>query len=122
MIQFFASAIAVLSYSLNAYQIPASSRNSRGTPLVQLLPISHEEKITSFVSVSEFTEDDYLIMLTRKGFIKKTVLSAFSNIRANGLIAISLVEEDELRWVRLARAEDSIMVGSRGWKIDPFPG
>ena len=107
-------------YSLNAYQIPASSRNSRGTPLVQLLPISHEEKITSFVSVSEFTEDDYLIMLTRKGFIKKTVLSAFSNIRANGLIAISLVEEDELRWVRLARAEDSIMVGSRGGKSIHF--
>ena len=107
-------------YSLNAYQIPASSRNSRGTPLVQLLPISHEEKITSFVSVSEFTEDDYLIMLTRKGFIKKTVVSAFSNIRANGLIAISLVEEDELRWVRLARAEDSIMVGSRGGKSIHF--
>ena len=107
-------------YSLNAYQIPASSRNSRGTPLVQLLPISHEEKITSFVAVSEFTEDDYLIMLTRKGFIKKTVVSAFSNIRANGLIAISLVEEDELRWVRLARAEDSIIVGSRAGKSIHF--
>ena len=107
-------------YSLNAYQIPASSRNSRGTPLVQLLPISHEEKITSFVAVSEFTEDDYLIMLTRKGFIKKTVVSAFRNIRANGLIAISLVEEDELRWVRLARTEDSIMVGSRGGKSIHF--
>jgi DNA gyrase subunit A len=101
-------------YSLGAYQIPAASRNARGTPLVQMLPISQAEKITSLVSVTEFTEDDYLIMLTRQGYIKKTALSAFSSIRANGLIAISLAEGDELRWVRLARAEDSIIIGSQG--------
>ena len=101
-------------YSLSAYQITAASRNARGTPLVQMLPISQEEKITSLLSVREFTEDNYLIMLTRAGSIKKTALSAFSNIRANGLIAISLAEGDELRWVRLAREEDSIIIGSRG--------
>ncbi len=102
-----------ISYCLKAYQIPAGSRTSRGTPIVQMLPISHEEKITSIVSVTEFTDDEYLVMLTQKGFIKKTQLSAFSNIRANGLIAISLEEGDQLRWVRLARREDSIMIGSR---------
>ncbi|MCU0527432.1 MAG: DNA gyrase subunit A [Elainella sp. Prado103] len=102
-----------ISYCLKAYQIPTGSRTSRGTPIVQMLPISHEEKITSIVSVTEFKDDEYLVMLTQKGFIKKTQLSAFSNIRANGLIAISLEEGDQLRWVRLARREDSIMIGSR---------
>lgn len=99
-------------YSLRAYQIPAASRTARGVPIVQMLPIPHNEKITSVVPVSEFTDDVYLVMLTRKGYIKKTVLDAFSNIRANGLIAISLGEGDQLRWVRLCRAEDSIVVGS----------
>lgn len=99
-------------YSLKAYQIPTGSRTSRGTPIVQLLPIPHNEKITSAIPVSEFTDDEYLVMLTNKGFIKKTALSAFSNIRSNGLIAISLEENDQLRWVRLARVEDSIIIGS----------
>jgi DNA gyrase subunit A len=100
-------------YSIPAYQLPAASRTARGTPLLQMLPISQEDKITSVVAVREFTENDYLIMLTQKGNIKKTALSAFSNIRANGLIAISLEEGDQLRWVRLAKEEDSILIGSR---------
>ncbi|MCT7952770.1 DNA gyrase subunit A [Ancylothrix sp. C2] len=100
-------------YSISAYQIPTGSRTARGTAIVQMLPIPVTEKITSMVAVSQFSEDEYLIMLTKAGFIKKTVLSAFSNIRANGLIAISLEEGDQLRWVRLARAEDSIIIGTR---------
>ena len=100
-------------YCLRAYQIPIASRTSRGVPIVQMLPIPHVEKITSIVPVSEFSSDEYLVMLTQKGFIKKTELAAFSNIRANGLIAISLEEGDQLRWVRRARAEDSIIIGSR---------
>ncbi|NJO43494.1 MAG: DNA gyrase subunit A [Cyanobacteria bacterium CRU_2_1] len=102
-----------ISYCLKAYQIPTGSRTARGTPIVQMLPISHEERITSIVPVTEFTDNEYLVMLTQKGYIKKTELSAFSNIRANGLIAISLEESDQLRWVRLARAEDSVIIGSR---------
>jgi DNA gyrase subunit A len=100
-------------YSLNAYQIPIASRTARGIPIVQMLPIPKDEKITSLVAVSEFDDDTYFIMLTRQGYIKKTALSAFSNIRANGLIAISLVEGDQLRWVRIAKAEDSIIIGSQ---------
>jgi DNA gyrase subunit A len=102
-----------VAYCLRAYQIPTASRTSRGVPIVQMLPIPRNEKITSIVPVSEFSEDEYLIMLTCGGFIKKTALAAFSNIRANGLIAISLEEGDQLRWVRRARAEDSIIIGSR---------
>jgi DNA gyrase subunit A len=100
-------------YCIRAYQIPTASRTSRGVPIVQMLPIPHAEKITSIVPVSEFSSDEYLVMLTQKGYIKKTELAAFSNIRANGLIAISLEEGDQLRWVRRARAEDSIIIGSR---------
>jgi DNA gyrase subunit A len=107
-------------YSVRAYQIPMGSRTSRGTPIVQLLPIPHEEKITSIVSVSEFSEDEFLVMLTTKGYIKKTALAAFSNIRTNGLIAISLEEADQLRWVRLARPEDTILIGSRLGKAIHF--
>ncbi|HIK15240.1 MAG TPA: DNA gyrase subunit A [Leptolyngbyaceae cyanobacterium M33_DOE_097] len=99
-------------YCLRAYQIPVGSRTSRGTPIVQLLPIPVNEKITSIIPVTEFTEDEYLVMLTRNGYIKKTALAAFGNIRSNGLIAISLEEGDQLRWVRRAREQDTILIGS----------
>jgi DNA gyrase subunit A len=100
-------------YCLRTYQIPEGSRTSRGTPIVQMLPIPKEEKITSIVPVDEFSSDEYLVMLTKGGNIKKTELAAFSNIRANGLIAISLEEGDQLRWVRRAKVEDSVIIGSR---------
>jgi len=101
-----------VAYSLRAYQLPEGSRTSQGVPIVQMLPIPKEERITSVIAVEEFTDDEYLVMLTQGGYVKKTALSAFSNIRANGLIAISLEEGDELRWVRLARTSDSILIGS----------
>ncbi|MGL6283251.1 MAG: DNA gyrase C-terminal beta-propeller domain-containing protein, partial [Microcoleaceae cyanobacterium] len=100
-------------YSISAYQIPIGSRTARGMPVVQMLPIPREEKITSIIAVAEFSKDEYLVMLTKGGFIKKTQLSAFANIRANGLIAISLGDNDELRWVRQAKVDDSIIIGSR---------
>ncbi|MFH7241431.1 MAG: DNA gyrase subunit A [Spirulina sp.] len=102
-----------VAYSMRAYQVPEGSRAARGVPIVQMLPIPKEEVITSVLAVREFTDEDYLVMLTRGGFVKKTALSAFSNIRANGLIAISLEEGDHLRWVRLARSTDSLLIGSR---------
>uniref|UniRef100_UPI00286A73DE DNA gyrase subunit A n=1 Tax=Chamaesiphon sp. VAR_48_metabat_135_sub TaxID=2964699 RepID=UPI00286A73DE len=100
-------------YTVKAYQIPVSSRTARGTALMGILPIPREEKITSVVPVSEFSDDEYLIMLTQKGFIKKTALSAFASVRANGLIAISLEESDKLRWVRRAKESDSAIIGTR---------
>jgi DNA gyrase subunit A len=100
-------------YTVKAYQIPVASRTARGMPIVQMLPIPREEKITSVVPVSEFLDNEYLIMLTQKGFIKKTALSAFASVRANGLIAISLEENDKLRWVRRAKDSDSAIIGTR---------
>jgi DNA gyrase subunit A len=99
-------------YALKAYQIPTCSRTARGTPMVQLINISNNEKITSVVGVSEFRDDVYLVMLTQQGYIKKTSLAKFGNIRSNGIIAIVLEEADQLRWVRLSTANDSIIIGS----------
>ncbi len=99
-------------YSVPAYRVPICSRTAKGTPIVQLLPIPREEAITSLVSVSAFDDDVQLLMLTSGGYVKRTRLSAFSNIRSNGLIAISLEDGDDLRWVRLALPGDSVLIGS----------
>ena len=100
-------------YALPAYRVPICSRTAKGTPVVQLLPIPREEAITSLLAVTDFDDSMQLVMLTSGGYIKRTNLSAFANIRANGLIAISLEEGDALSWVRLARPGDSVLIGSR---------
>jgi DNA gyrase subunit A len=100
-------------YTVPAYRVPICSRAAKGTPIVQMLPIPREEQITSLLSVSEFAEDAVLLMLTSGGYVKRTRLSAFANIRSNGLIAIDLVEADALTWVRLAQPGDSVLIGSR---------
>jgi len=102
-----------VSYALPAYRVPLSSRTAKGTPSVQLLPIPREEKITSLLSVESFENDNYLLMLTSGGFIKRTPLSAFAKIRSNGLIAISLEEGDALTWVRASSEGDSVLIGSK---------
>jgi DNA gyrase subunit A len=99
-------------YSLPAYRVPVSSRAAKGTPVVQLLPIPREEAITSLLAVSDFEDSMQLVMLTSGGYIKRTTLSAFANIRSNGLIAISLEDGDALSWVRLALHGDSVLIGS----------
>ena len=101
-----------VAYALPAYRVPFSSRTAKGTPSVQLLPIPREEKITSLLSVESFDNENFLLMLTKGGFIKRTPLSAFSKIRSNGLIAISLEEGDALTWVRLSSEGDSVLIGS----------
>ena len=100
-------------YTLPAYRVPQCSRAAKGTPVVQLLPIPREEAITSLISVTSFDDDNHLLMLTTGGFIKRTPVSAFSKIRANGLISINREEGDALRWVRLAASGDSVLIGSR---------
>jgi DNA gyrase subunit A len=99
-------------YAVPAYRVPVGSRGAKGTPVVQLLPIPREEQITSLVAVSAFDDDVQLLMLTSGGYIKRTRLSAFANIRSNGLIAISLEDGDALRWARLALPGDSVLIGS----------
>lgn len=100
-------------YRLKAYEVPEGSRTSKGMNIVNLLPIEGEEKITAMIRVSEFEEDKYLCMVTRQGIIKRTSLCAYDTARKGGIIAITLDEGDELRWVRLTGGEDELIVATR---------
>ncbi|CAI0442294.1 unnamed protein product [Linum tenue] len=100
-------------YSSRAYKIPECTRSAAGTPLVQILSLSEGERITSIIPVSEFTEDQYLLMLTVNGYIKKVSLNVFSAIRSTGIIAIQLVPGDELRWVRCCTNDDLVAMASQ---------
>lgn len=90
-------------YSLNVYDFPEGSRQSKGLPIINILPIEQGEKITAVVPVKEFSHDTNLIMLTQNGFIKRIELDNFANIRRNGIIAIGLEEGDTLNWVNVAK-------------------
>ncbi|MBR1616709.1 DNA gyrase subunit A [bacterium] len=110
-----------LVYSLSVYDFPEGSRQSKGLPIVNVLPISQDESITAIVPVSEFKADMNLIMLTKKGYIKRISLDNFTSIRKNGLIAIGLEENDTLNWVKLARSNDEIIIGTSCGMAIRFP-
>lgn len=104
-------------YSARAYKIPECSRAAAGTPLVQILSLSDGERVTSIVPVKEFSEDQFLLMLTTNGYIKKVSLNSFSSIRSTGIIAIQLVPGDELKWVRLCSNEDLVAMASQNGMV-----
>ena len=106
-------------YSLNVYDFPEGGRQAKGLPIVNVLPFEQGEKITAVVPVSTFSHDLNLLMLTKKGYIKRIELDNFSNIRRNGIIAIGLEEDDELCWVKLAK--DEILVGTSCGMAIRFP-
>ena len=100
-------------YRLKCYEIPEGSRTSKGMNIVNLLPLSGDEKVTSMIRVPEFDEESYLVMVTRKGTIKRTELSAFDTARKGGLIALTLEDGDELAWVRVTNGSDELLVATR---------
>ncbi|XP_052145954.1 probable DNA gyrase subunit A, chloroplastic/mitochondrial isoform X1 [Oryza glaberrima] len=104
-------------YSARAYKIPECTRAATGTPLVQLLSLSDGERITSIVPVNEFGEDQYLVMLTVNGYIKKVPLNAFSAIRTSGIISIQLAPGDELKWVRRCGDDDLVALASQNGMV-----
>jgi DNA gyrase subunit A len=108
-------------YSLNVYDFPEGGRQSKGLPIVNVLPIEQDEKITAVVPVSTFSHDLNLIMLTQKGYIKRIELDNFANIRRSGIIAISLEENDRLNWVKLAKGNDEIIIGTSCGMAIRFP-
>lgn len=108
-------------YSLSVYDFPEGGRQAKGLPIVNVLPIEQDEKITAVVPVSTFSNDLNLIMLTKKGYIKRIELDNFSNIRKNGIIAIGLEDGDELNWVKLATARDEIIIGTSCGMAIRFP-
>jgi DNA gyrase subunit A len=101
------------AYRLRGYEIPDSTRQARGTALVNLLTLPLDEKVTAVFPVSTFDENRFLVMVTRRGVIKKSSLSEFANIRKSGLNAIDLDENDELLAVDLSDGSRDIILGTR---------
>ena len=101
-------------YRIKGYEIPESSRASRGTNIVNILPLENGEKITSVVKTSVLEDESkYLVMVTRNGIVKRTEFNAYTNVRKSGLIAINLDEGDELAWVKITGGEDLVIVATR---------
>ncbi len=98
------------AYRLKAYEIPEASRTSRGTAIINLLQLMPEEKISAVIPIDEYRDGEYIIMATAKGLVKKTPVTDFSNIRKNGLAAITLREEDELIEVKFTDGNQEIIL------------
>ena len=108
-------------YRLKCYEIPEGSRTSRGMNITNLLPLEPEERITSMLRVTKSEEEDhFLTMVTKNAVIKRVALSAFRNVRKNGLIALDLAEDDDLSWVRLTSGSDDLLVATRFGKAIRF--
>lgn len=99
-------------YRLKCYEVPEGSKNSKGTNIANLLPISTEEKVTSIVQIPEFSDNMYLVMVTRKGIIKRTQLNTYDTARKGGVIAIDLDDGDELAWVKQTCGNDDLLVAT----------
>ena len=97
-------------YSEKAYRVPDSNRAGKGIPIINLIRLESEERVTAAVSVPDFGQAAYLVMLTRQGHIKRVDLAEFATVRPAGLIAISLEEGDQLGWVRLTSGHDQLIV------------
>lgn len=100
-------------YQLKVHEVPDASRTAKGLPLVNLISLDPGEQVTSLIAVPNFDEAEYLVMATVKGRIKRTILSEYSSVRSNGLIAIGLDEGDELRWVRTSHGDEDILMTTR---------
>ncbi|MDE7298409.1 MAG: DNA gyrase subunit A [Lachnospiraceae bacterium] len=97
-------------YRLKAYEIPESSRTTRGTAIVNLLQLQPQEKITAVISLKEYKDNRYLFMATKKGMVKKTKIREYESIRKNGLQAISLKEDDELIEVKTTNGQKDVLL------------
>ena len=102
------------------YEIPEYSRTAKGLPVINLIEIDKDEKVTAMIPVESFNEDDYLLFATKKGMAKRTVITEYQNIRANGLIAITLHEDDELIGVRLTNGQNDIAIGTKAGMLIRF--
>ncbi|NAW70777.1 DNA topoisomerase (ATP-hydrolyzing) subunit A [Vibrio sp. V27_P1S3P104] len=108
------------TYRLKVYQLPLASRTARGKPIVNLLPLEENERITAILPVTEFSEDKFIFMATGDGTVKKTSLDQFANVRANGLIAVNLRDDDSLIGVDITDGNNEIMLFSKFGKVVRF--
>lgn len=102
-----------IMYKLKCYEVPDGSKASRGFNLINLIPLSEGEKIAAMIKTTDFSEDKYITIVTKKGKIKRSNLSLYKNVRKNGLIAIGLDEGDEIAGVRMTDGNAQIFVATR---------
>jgi DNA gyrase subunit A len=108
-------------HQLKAYQVPMASRTARGTPIINLVPIEQSEAITAMIPIESFDIGGYLVMVTSGGLVKKTALTEYdTHLRARGLIAINLRDEDRLNWVMWSDGNKDIMISTRDGKCVRF--
>ena len=100
-------------YRIKCYEIPESTRQSKGINIANILPLSADEKVTSMIRIPGFEEDKYLIMVTRQGIIKRIALNAYNTARKGGLIALDLNEGDELAWVRMTEGNNEVIIATK---------
>jgi DNA gyrase subunit A len=110
-------------YRLKVHELPLGSRQSKGRAIVNLLPFRQDEYVRAVIATRNFEEAEYLVLATRKGMVKKTAFGAYNTpLKADGIIAIKLREDDELIGVRLASADDDILMVSRLGQAVRFHG
>lgn len=101
-------------FKLKAYEVPLASRNAKGQAIVNLLQVKPDEKITALINISDQKpESSYLLMATKGGVVKKTALTNYQNIRASGIVAIKLDSDDELKWVRMTKGKNEILISTK---------
>jgi len=99
-------------YCFKVYELPEAAATGRGKSINQILTLSDQEEITAMLAVKEFTENQYVLMVTKQGVVKKTDLTAFSNVRANGIRAVTLEENDTLVSVKLTHGNDEVVIAT----------
>ena len=102
-----------IMYKLKCYEIPDGSKASRGFNLINLLPLTEGEKIAAMIKTTDFSDEKYIVMVTKNGKIKRTNLSLYKNVRKNGLIAIGLDDGDEIAGVRMTEGQAQLFVATR---------
>ena len=107
-------------YRLKGYEIPEFSRQSKGLPIVNVLPVEKDEKISNIIKLNVENKEKYLILATKQGLIKRTSLEEFENIRATGKICIKLKENDELIGVKKTNGESNILLASSEGRMNVF--
>ena len=100
-------------YRIKCYEIPESTRQSKGINIANILPLAADEKVTSMIRIPSFEDDKYLIMVTRQGIIKRIALNAYNTARKGGLIALDLNEGDELAWVRMTDGNNEVLIATK---------
>ena len=100
-------------YRIKAYEIPEASRTSRGTAIINIIPLQPDEKITAMIPIKDYEKDKYLFMATKNGIVKKTSVLDYENIRKTGLAAISLRDDDELIEVKITGDDEEILLFTR---------